>query len=676
MPGLASKAQLNPALTSRLREMRFSPNGASLLLQSDAAAFVIGTNPIAMQLNVSASQILPMRFSADSQEIVAATRNMVVARYKIHGGGAPEQRTLGSGGMCYAASLSNDGEMYACLDDKSELHIFRVRTGEQIFDKMIGEQEGMAFPTPEPYHIGLARSEPFGYFLTTSYMPFDPSFTAAMVNFSFDGHYIIARSKIFQQPSEMIDLQTKKSVGIQKALRSPADNGTVTFVAPDRAVTTSIDHRNEADVVSVPDGDVVAKFDFTGIFLATNNPRYVIDSPFDMSGVKLIDLQAAKSIATLSMAGNDVDDKMIASYTNDGVLTLTQLGAAQPFLRARTPVAPLPLLRTAEASPALETIAVGIDGSAGVYSVATGKRIAAFLGLGGAWFPDDQTCYLRIPGPPAMMGPTTATLQSLDLKTGATSNVGTLQETNYLNEDISSGSVLLAHRVKPPTPGAMPMMGGRSFPYEIHALDPANGKELWQRAFQIDPYSQNQAIKSTPVVYTDPQGDRVVLGWGARTGGGKEAADHSPAAKNAMKLVKVVDHDSVFEVLDARSGKTLGSIFTQMGGGPDTFDSVFSEGDWVVLAKDGQRIQTISLSTSAEVAQQTGYLPAVSADAGLLSFAGSNGHFTIVDLKTPSQKRDYTFPSNVAYSHFSADGKRILVMTDDQMVYVLDLAAR
>lgn len=674
IPGLLSKAQLDPPLTGRLREMRFSPDGQSLLLQSDSAAYIVGTNPVSMQLNVAANRLLPIRFSADSQEVVGVTRTMQVVRLKIHGGGPAQQRTLGSGGECYAASLSNDGEFYACLDQKSDLRIFRTRTGEQIFDKTIGEPPAMPFPAPAPYHLGLARSEPFGYYLTSSYIPADPAFTAPMVNFSADSRYLLARSLFFQQPPEMIDLQTRKSVGIPKGLRSAAETGSITFVAPDRAITTSFEHRNEANVVSLPDGDIAGKLDFAGMFLATGNPRYAIDVAFDTSGVRLVDLQTDKAAGALSMAGNAVSDKMIASYTQDGLLTLTQLGAEQPFVRARIPAAPISQLRTASVSPDLERIVVAIDGSAGAYTVATGKRIAGFLALGGAWFPDGHTCYLRIPGMPGM-GPTTATLQSLDLKTGATSNVGTLQETNYQNENISSGSVLLAHRVKPPVPGAMPVMGGRSFPYEIHALDPANGKELWQRSFEIDPYSQTPSIKSTPVVYTDPQGDRIVLGWGARTPGGKEAADRSATTRNLMKQVKVTDHDAVFEVLDARSGKTIATAFLQTPGGADSFDSVFSEGDWLVIEKGGQTITVLSLSTGEQVAQETGNAPAVSAEAGLLSFAGDAGRFTVIGLKAPDQKREYTFPARVAYSHFSADGKRILVMTDDQTVYLLDAAA-
>ena len=671
LPGLISKAQLDPPLTSRLREMRFSPDGASLLMQDDSVAYVITTNPMAIQLQLAARQLLPMRFSSDSQQLIAATRNMQVVGYKIHERSAAFQKTLGDGKECYAAALSNDGELYACLDDKSELHVFRTRTGEQIFDKTIGEAPSFSFPLPAPYHIGLARSEPFGYFLTPNYVPFDAATTAAMLDFSADGQYLIARGKFLQQPAELIDLQTKKAIGMPKALRAAADMGTVTFVAPDRAVTTTFGSGNEAELVSFPAGETVGKLDFGGFLRATDNPRYAIDVPFDMSGVKLVDLQTDKSVAQLSMAGNDVDDKLIASYTSDGFLTLTQIGAAQPLVRARTPVSPLPLLRTAAVSPELDAIAVGIDGNAGVYSASTGKRIAPFMGLSGSWCPNGQTCYVRAPGIP----PAGSVLESVDLKSGATSNLTTLKEAPYSNENISSGVVLLAHRVPPPKPGAMPAMGGRNFPYEIHALDPQNGTELWQRSFAIDPLSQNLAIKSTPVVYTDPQGDRIVLAWGARTSGGKEAAEHNPAAKNLIKQVKVTDHDSVFEVLDAHSGKTIGAAFVQTDSGADTFDSVFSEGDWLVLVKDGRSVSAFSLSTDSQVAEETGYAPAVSAEAGLLSVVGDGGHFTIVNLKAPSQKSEYTFPSSVAYAHFSADGKRILVITEDQIVYVLDATA-
>lgn len=671
LPGLISKVSLNPALIGRLSEIRFSPNGAHLLLQGESSAYVIGTNPVAMQLNLAANQLLPMRFSPNSQELVAATRNLRVARFNIASRTRTGQKTLGGEGRCYAAALSNDGELYACLDDKSELRVFRTRTGKQIFKKTIGSQERPSFPVPAPYHdqAGLARSQPFGYYLTTNYTP-PEAITAAMLTFSADGRYLIARSKFLQQHAELIDLRAKKTIGMPKALRAAADAGTVTFVSANRVVATTMGKGGGSELLSFPAGDAKGKLDFPGFLNATGNPRFVVDVAPDMSGVKLIDLQTDKAVAQLPMGAIGANGKLIASYSEDGVLTLTRLGASKPLVRARMPVSPLPLLRTAVVSPGLKVIALGIDGSAGVYSVTTGKRIAPILGLSGAWFPNDQTCDFRTSGVPGA-----SALKSLDLKSGATSNLTTLKEAPYQNEIISSGPVLLKHLVKPPLPGQMPTIVGRSFPYEIHALDPSTGKLLWKRAFEVDRYTQTPQIKSTPVVYTDPQGDRIVLGWGARTPGGKHAADESPAAKKVMKKAKVTEHDSVFEVLDARSGKTVGAAFVKTDLGADTFESVFSEGDWLVLATKNRRVSVIALSTGAQVAQENGYLPAISSAAGLLTFADNAGHLTVVDLKTPGKQREYTFPKNVAYSHFSADGKRLLVMTEDQTVYVLHAGA-
>ena len=90
----------------------------------------------------------------------------------------------------------------------------------------------------------------------------------------------------------------------------------------------------------------------------------------------------------------------------------------------------------------------------------------------------------------------------------------------------------------------------QEFPFEIHALDSTTGKLLWLRAFGGDPYRLN-AHKNTPVPFTDPQGDRVVLGWPAKTAAGEDAANRDPTTKRLIKQTKLSEYDSLFEVLDA-----------------------------------------------------------------------------------------------------------------------------
>jgi len=69
------------------------------------------------------------------------------------------------------------------------------------------------------------------------------------------------------------------------------------------------------------------------------------------------------------------------------------------------------------------------------------------------------------------------------------------------------------------------------------------------------------------------------------------------------------------------------------------------------------------------------YLPAVSAVSQLLSLPEEHNRLSLYDLKTGQRRGGFSFSAAVAYSHFSADGKRLLVLTADQMVYVLDVAS-
>ena len=179
----------------------------------------------------------------------------------------------------------------------------------------------------------------------------------------------------------------------------------------------------------------MGKLDFIGFLSATQNPRYVIEVPLGISGARLVDLQTDKSVAQISTSGNAVSGQLLASYSQDGVLTLERIGESKPLVRVRIPVSPLPVLKTVAVSPALDTIALATGGDAAMYSVTTGKRIAPVPGLSGAWFPNDQTCYVRARA--FGLGP--SALESVDLKSGAIANLATLHEGPYQNEIISSG---------------------------------------------------------------------------------------------------------------------------------------------------------------------------------------------------------------------------------------------
>jgi len=97
-------------------------------------------------------------------------------------------------------------------------------------------------------------------------------------------------------------------------------------------------------------------------------------------------------------------------------------------------------------------------------------------------------------------------------------------------------------------------------------------------------------------------------------------------------------------------------------------------GDSLILSKDGVRITILSLLTGGEVARLRGTFSSTSDRTNLLAAADLR-RLNLYDLRSGAKYNDFLFPENIAYTHFSADGKRVLVLTTNQTVYVLDVNA-
>jgi len=142
-----------------------------------------------------------------------------------------------------------------------------------------------------------------------------------------------------------------------------------------------------------------------------------------------------------------------------------------------------------------------------------------------------------------------------------------------------------------------------------------------------------------------------------------------------MKSDKNLKREAYFQVFDQRSGAVLGGVLAQLNSSPYEFDSAFSEGDWVVLAKDGQRVFTFSLSTGKQLSTLFGWQPSLDAPKGILSVLSVSNRISLYNLKTGTKIREFDATSPIVYSHFSADGRRLLLLTSSQIIYVIDVSS-
>ncbi len=663
--GLLSQVQLTPPLHSHLRALRFSPNGRYILLQDESAVYVLTRSPLAIKISFPSRLALPVRFSADSTTIVTALQNMHAQPTNIGTGETAEAKKFGTGNDCYAATLSPNGELYACLTMQSTLQVFRVDSGEQIFNGQLGDTQELLGRTVLPFHSGLPFSEPFGYFVGGLIPPSaERAAVASNLQFSPGGRYLIAVNTWGTVTA--VDLQEGKKINIGGSLRHAAERRALEFVTEDRAAYVAPDKPDDSALFSFPDGRTLAKLNVAGSARATSDPRYLIRVSPDGQDAEVLDLQTLNAVSKIAKDGGDVFGGETVSYAADSGLAIGLLGSTRPKILARVPAGPLPVLRTAIASANLETLALSVTGQGGVYRVSNGAQIANFPGLRGAQFDGEQQCYLRVPQSQSLA----SNLERLNTSTGASETLWPIEESYIRNDHLFSGPVVLSEVIVQ----LYADFESLRFGYDLHALDVSTGKPLWSRDFGGSPGRPRRGDQP-PVTFTDPQGDRVVLGWEANSDPARVAAKHSTIARQNMKQAKVTAHDTVFEVLDGRTGNIEGAVFVPGGSGPRGYTSAFSAGDWLVVVKDGVRVTVVSLTNGDERLRLTALIPALSAQNGLLAVAQEGGRLLVYDLPTGSRRHVFTLPSEVVYSRFSADGKRLLALTQDQIVYIFDLTA-
>jgi WD40 repeat protein len=97
--------------------------------------------------------------------------------------------------------------------------------------------------------------------------------------------------------------------------------------------------------------------------------------------------------------------------------------------------------------------------------------------------------------------------------------------------------------------------------------------------------------------------------------------------------------------------------------------------DRLIVADNQNRVLVYSLD-GQEKGTVMGHSPEVSSMSDLLTVRTERGELELYDLSNVQKRTSYDFDSPVACDGFSEDGKRLVVLTSDQVIYVLDPAAK
>lgn len=686
LAGLLSNTPLNPSLRSDVRQVRFSPSGNYILVQDAAGVYVLTPQPLALLFWLPAREAPPARFSADSNALIIASLDGMVGKWNLPGGQPAGQKQLNVNEGCSAALLSRDGELFACEGPRLDLHLYRVSSGEEIFSD--------ALKTPKVklmrwYPISRARgsafAEPIGYSWARSPKSIiDPMSSSQHMDFSPDNKFFLLADP--NREALVVDLPANKKISIGGSLRRGLD-AAMHFVTSGKIVAGNPENKQGLALLSFPSGRELERLPATGIPAgASSNARYLILRGPGVEGLSALDLESKSSLKFPAQAAMDFAGNEIAGVSPEGLVSIFHNGEKEARASLQLPRAPLAPLQVATVSPDLRTFIISAARQAASWDLTTGSRLGSYSDLVGAWCEDALSCYLQFPQHGSL--PARSEKASFSLAAAAPSSApnnpngfarfinwpipmgrdpaaGTSSATaksstnneHFTEQNISSGPVVLRIFREPSQ--------SVSFNTILQALDVKTGSILWSRVLE----------SGAPIPFANPQGDRVVLAWRAESPGARAATSRIASARERLQRAKLQAQDSFFEVVDARTGKALSGVVVQNAAGPDRFDSAFSEGDWLITSRDGNRLAIYSLSSGEERGRTFGYYPAISSESAVLALTDGAATLSLYDLGKFQKRATVRFPNAIAYAHFSADGKRLLVLTVNQVSYILDVSA-
>lgn len=667
--GVLSRAQLTPPLRSGSFYLRFSPDGRYLLARDSSGVFVFSADPLKFLVYIEAEKQCQASFTPDSQAIRIVGQDLRVATRNIENLQQLDVKTLPVKEDCLSVAVSSNGTRLACTGSDFSLRVFDLATAEEIYTSAPDNSLEDQAIAVVPLDTSGVYAGPVGFILANSWAPLaDRGLQVLPLFFSPNAQELLVGSP--HRGGFRIDLQTQKKLSLPRAIKDRLDSS-LTWLDRDRVAALEPARPHAPKIFSLESGATLSTLRFTANWFQTSsNARYLLLHDIGTSGGRIFDLEENRLLDIPENIGVDVSGSVMALLIEDGELYLYRLGDKLPYRMAHLPLGDLPELRVASLDSDLKFINLATDGRGAVFSTTAGTRIGDFPGFLAAFGQNASTTFLTMSS--TLEAPPKILRLDTTLRTSSASALLSLG-----NEILRSGGPVLVEYSLDNSVGRgvnftdLPVLGiagvvnrEAGVPFKLLALDPASGAVVWRRSF----------FQETPVPFPDPQGTRLVLGWRAQSDEARQAASHYPAAKQILKKAKLDEHDTFFEVLDARSGKSLGGVLVQVGNHASSFDAAFSEGDTLFLLKDGIRVSLFSLSDGALKAKLVGNKPAANGVSGLLALNEGAGKLAVYDARTGAKLDQLLFPEQIAYSHFSDDGKRLFVLTQNQLAFVMDVS--
>ena len=169
-----------------------------------------------------------------------------------------------------------------------------------------------------------------------------------------------------------------------------------------------------------------------------------------------------------------------------------------------------------------------------------------------------------------------------------------------------------------------------------------------------------------------PQSDALAFVWIADRPAGRVKIREDEVLKKTVDMGDVKG-DYVVDLIDPATGNLRRRVLLETGKGSFRVHDLMVRGDSMFVTDSLGRVLTYTVSTGDLRGYAFGDEPVVSADGKTLMVDSGIGRLVLYDTAAMTRRTELRFKQPVVYKTFSADGTKLLALTADQTMHLLDV---
>jgi WD40 repeat protein len=627
LPGLLLRQKLAQPLRPDINNLRFSPDGKFVLAQDDGGIHVLSRDPFQFLFFIEAPNADKAFFSPDSKSVIFKTPFLRVEIWDIASQTHKSVHEMLLRVGCLQSLLSPEGAYLACLDRQLTLSLFDVATGSEIASKK-----------------NFLQIAQVGFLWLSIMLELEANSNSKLAHLAFspDGHYFLAGT--FTN-TFAYDLVAKRDADLPSSIRNLAHDE-FTFVDSGRIFAINYRSPEKCPLLRFPSGERLREIALArGLQLApAAHGDYVAIGPLKSGKLGFWEFSTGRLAVGLKKDAGDIYDNTVVFEEIDGRIVLAELPSSKIVARAQLTQSRLGDNRAIATSADFSWLAASTGSRGAVWDLVHNIRVHHVRGFTAGWFAEDDSFYADFP--------------KADSEERSVVHLDSLGNDAHI---FPIGDLLAAQA----GPYLLVRTPERDNPYEhknwtYDLRDFRTKSTLWSRHFLQEP----------PTMAFSANNSAVLMGWRVSSDAARDELKQFPDLKSSADK-----EDLFYELVDIHSNAVLGKLLVKTNKFSFSVRHVELDGDCVALQVSGDRVLTYSIASGKESGHVFGYAPVISSVAGAYAVSAADGLVNVYDLSSSQLRQSYKFPVSVIYKKFSPDGKRLLVLTSDQTVYVLNLPA-